>query len=313
MGDFKNNFTWSRSRDGMFRECHRKYWLTYYGSWGGWNWDADPQVRQTYILKQIQNRWMWAGSLVHDAIAAVLTDIRQGLCPELEKVQEDTIARMRREFVSSRNRYYLQKPKTCALTEHHYALPGTETDWVEVRDHVLACLEMFWNSPFRSEAETLEVSEWLAIEEMDSFLLDGIKVWAIPDFAYRNKKGSVCIVDWKTGRKAGEPDPIQLSCYALYGSQRWKCAPEDIVTVEYNLAHGIGHTQEINSETLREVAEKIRKSIADMQSPLLSITENRAEENAFPRTTDRGACRRCRYKEVCYGADWLQKLHDFSE
>ena len=59
MAELQNRFTWSRSRAGMFDTCHYRYYLNYYGSWGGWSWNADPRNRRIYILKQLQSRWMW--------------------------------------------------------------------------------------------------------------------------------------------------------------------------------------------------------------------------------------------------------------
>jgi hypothetical protein len=41
MGELANTFSWSYSRHGMFSECLRKYWLSYYGSWGGWGRGAE--------------------------------------------------------------------------------------------------------------------------------------------------------------------------------------------------------------------------------------------------------------------------------
>ena len=288
----------------MFETCLKQYWLTYYGSWGGWKWDAPADIRQTYVLKQVQNRWMWAGTLVHDAIEKILLGLRAGHTIELSMVLEHTINKMRQDFVSSRNKFYMKKPKTCALDEHHYALESQEVDWVEVRDHVTKCLENFWNSPFRKEAEQLPAIDWLSVEEMDSFDLNGVMVWAIPDFAYRNQQGEVCIVDWKTGRTKGKPDPIQLACYALYGSQRWKCAPEDIVTVEYNLCYGEGHTTKITKEILDQVYQTIEGSITKMQEKLISIPDNIAEQSSFPMTENTRICRGCRYKEICFPDTW---------
>jgi len=31
----ENRLTWSKSRAETFEHCLRKYWWTYYGSWGG--------------------------------------------------------------------------------------------------------------------------------------------------------------------------------------------------------------------------------------------------------------------------------------
>src|SRR5437762_2204447 len=72
MGDLANEFSWSRSRDGAFQECKRRYFYHYYGAWGGWDAAAAPDVRRLYILKQLASRQQWAGRAVHDAIELAL-------------------------------------------------------------------------------------------------------------------------------------------------------------------------------------------------------------------------------------------------
>jgi len=67
-----NDFGWSASRDRTFQQCHRQYWFNYYGSWGGWEEDAEPRTRELWILKQLQSRYMWLGDLVHRMAAFAL-------------------------------------------------------------------------------------------------------------------------------------------------------------------------------------------------------------------------------------------------
>ena len=64
--DLRNDFSWSRSRDGAFHDCRRKYYYQYYGAWGGWDPAAAPEVRRLYVLKQLQSRQQWVGRAVHD-------------------------------------------------------------------------------------------------------------------------------------------------------------------------------------------------------------------------------------------------------
>ena len=49
MADLANEFSWSRSRDSTFQDCRRKYFYHYYGSWGGWEAGATPEVRRLYV------------------------------------------------------------------------------------------------------------------------------------------------------------------------------------------------------------------------------------------------------------------------
>ena len=64
MSSFKNEFSWSISRDRVFQTCPRQYYFNYYGYWDGWETGAPAKTRQIYILKQLKNRYMWAGAKV---------------------------------------------------------------------------------------------------------------------------------------------------------------------------------------------------------------------------------------------------------
>jgi hypothetical protein len=36
MTELKNEFSWSKTRDEVFKTCPRQYWFSYYGYWNGW-------------------------------------------------------------------------------------------------------------------------------------------------------------------------------------------------------------------------------------------------------------------------------------
>jgi hypothetical protein len=63
-----NDFSWSKSRHEKFQDCRRAYFLHYYGSWGGWEDGAHPELRQLWVLKKLANRFHWAGGVVHAVI-----------------------------------------------------------------------------------------------------------------------------------------------------------------------------------------------------------------------------------------------------
>ena len=79
MSTFKNEFSWSISRDRLFQTCPRQYYFNYYRYWGGWETDAAERTRQIYVLKQLKNRYMWAGAKVHDCIERTLTNLQRGI------------------------------------------------------------------------------------------------------------------------------------------------------------------------------------------------------------------------------------------
>ena len=101
MTTFKNEFSWSTSRDDTFRKCLRMYYFHYYGSWGGWSDEVDDRTRKIYILKQLQTRQMWAGKKVHECIEKVIKDIHDGIETIHAKQSIDkTLNVMRQEFKS---------------------------------------------------------------------------------------------------------------------------------------------------------------------------------------------------------------------
>ena len=78
MGKLINRFSWSPSRDRLYRNCARAYYFNYYGSWGGWERDAPAPARLAYRLKQMTNLPMFAGTVVHDVIKGSIARIRGG-------------------------------------------------------------------------------------------------------------------------------------------------------------------------------------------------------------------------------------------
>jgi hypothetical protein len=135
MSTFKNEFSWSISRDRIFQTCPRQYYFNYYGYWGGWETDSPARTRQIYILKQLQNRFMWAGAKVHDCINHTLTNLQRGISVlDIDQIVDITLNQMREEFRSSREKRYLTHPKTCALFEHEYEVAISDVDWKKTAD-----------------------------------------------------------------------------------------------------------------------------------------------------------------------------------
>jgi len=278
-----------------FGECRRQYWFVAYGGWGGWEKSAPERTREVYVLSKIKNRWMWAGEVVHAAVAEILESYRAGAPgPTI-----DLRTRMREQWKSSRDRVY-RRPrmaKTCALSEHEFEL--SVDDWAEVADHADRCFRAFRESPIHAELKSLERAQWLAIEELDSFALDGTKIHVKLDAAHRWKDG-LRIVDWKTGRSGEESDPFQLAVYALYAIDAWQVGPEDVRVVEANLATGKTFERWVTAQEIFDTRRKMLESIAEMKGLLQGPPEdNTAAEADYAPTSDPRSCRRCNFRRIC--------------
>ena len=298
---FENEFSWSKSRDAMFRECLRKYYFNYYGSWGGWRMDSPKKTRQLYILKKLITRYMWIGSVVHSCIERSLKNLRHKIKPlPVEKIIEITMDMMRADFASSRRKLYRQNPKTLALFEHEYDIEIDNETWKGIALRTEKCLRNFYNSAVYQNLYDLPREYWLEIEELSSFMLDGIKVFVVLDCSYRTG-GGFYIYDWKTGKNDEQDANIQLSSYALYAQQKWKADFKDINVTAFNLGDNTLYDIKVSDDLVRWVRAYIAGSVSDMKKLLRSQENNEAVEQDFARTTNKRQCQRCNFKKVCIG------------
>jgi len=302
MGQIQNEFSWSKTRDGMFSSCPRRYWFHYYGSWGGWLSHAAPRTRDIYMLKKLSSRQMWAGAHVHDGIERTIKALgsasgdRAGAV-DADEVVEGTLARMRQDFGGSREGRYRVRPKTCALFEHEYGVPVSDEEWRRVAARVERSLRTFLGSEVFTRILESDRRDWLECEEFSSFLFDGVKVHVKLDFVMRDGD-AIRIYDWKTGSSL-ERDSIQLACYTLYAVDQWGAEPEAVEPVEYNLNLDEVVAHAMTEADLERSREYMRGSIAEMRRLLRSPDRNLAAEEDFPRIDEERACLRCNFFRVC--------------
>lgn len=301
MAALKNEFSWSKSRDGVLQTCPRKYYFQYYGFWGGWLAEAPARTREIYVLKNLNTLATWIGQKVHDCIDHTIQNLRWGQPGlALERIVDVTLKRMRQEYVSSWHGRYRQRPKSGGLLEHEYGTTRGEDDWRDAAAQVERCLKVFYGSAVYARLCELPRHAWLEAEEWAHFFLDGVKIWVKLDCAYRGEEGRVIIYDWKTGKRVAEDPSLQLSCYALYASQRWRADPARVVTREYNLYHDDEREFPVTAEDLEATVTYLRARFDDMRALLEDVENNvpRAEET-FVRTEDLSRCGRCNFMKVC--------------
>ncbi|MFH2002909.1 MAG: PD-(D/E)XK nuclease family protein [Planctomycetota bacterium] len=299
MGDLQNEFSWSKSRDDKFRTCLRQYYLHYYGSWGGWDFNAKERCRKIYILKQLKNRKMWAGEKVHDCIRKSLHNLRNNIEPMPENQAIDTtVDIMRQEYLGSKRGDYWKNPKSCSLFEHEYGLNIPDSEWKATADHVIQCLHTFYGSEVYKMIRGLPGAHWLEVEDFSSFLMQGDKVHVVLDFSCRRGE-EIWIYDWKTGRTESERNSFQLACYTLYAMQKWSVEPRKIRTVEYNLLNARTVEYKLESADLDAIKHHMLGSIRDMKQLLDDQETNRAREERFAFTEDENTCRFCNFRKIC--------------
>ncbi len=308
MSDFKNEFSWSVSRDSLFKECRRKYYYNYYGSWGGWDKNhRDKTTRILYVLKNLQNRWQWKGSTVHHEIEKVLKElVSTGDLVSAEKSKSRVTELMRSDFRFSRDGLYWQKDgslrNVTALFEHEYKTGTTDEVWKQTHDEAIKCLDSFFGSGVPEVIKKLPKEKIISIESMtaSAFSFNPEKVFVKLDLAYESGDG-VEIVDWKTG--AGESDKLQFLVYTIFAYEELEVPLEQISLTEYNLLGDGPRAHRFSAHELNDAVEYVNESIAKMKGMLADPDENTAVMTDFPRTDNERICETCSFKKICFELD----------
>jgi len=300
MTELKNEFSWSKTRDEVFKTCLRQYWFSYYGYWNGWLENAPERTRQIYVLKNLKNRHMWAGEKVHECIQRSLYNIRRGIkVLPVDEIVTITLEQMRAEFRSSRAKNYWKNPKSCALFEHEYEVEMADDQWKENANNVETCLRNFYASDIYDGLKTHPKDGWLEVEDFSSFHLENTRINLVIDCAIK-EGDDVYLYDWKTGKSLSQDLSIQLACYALYAMEKWDVPPESLQIIEYNLSFDKSNWFSITYGEVENIKGYIKGSIKDMQSLLLDSENNiSVEEEQFGKVEDDRVSLRCNFRRVC--------------
>tara|TARA_B110000008_G_scaffold184692_1_gene183550 strand:+ start:140 stop:1060 length:921 start_codon:yes stop_codon:yes gene_type:complete len=300
--EFKNRFSWSFSRDNAFNACKRKYYYSYYGSWGGWNKDADELSKKLYLLNKMSSLPMLAGTIVHDEVERTLKAVRYGRNADIVKSKENVIKVFKQSWAQSKNKDWEDNPKwKTNLFEHFYNQKPTDEALLDIRDLMLNSIDGFFASDSYRFIQTMSDSQWLAIEDLDSFEVHGAKLWVKLDFAIRHGE-RVYIYDWKTGKVAKENE-VQLAIYALYAQQKWDVDLNLIRLFDVYLNQQLPVKVKPTKRLIDSAKVFIETSIDSMKELLTDVENNKTEIDLFPMVgEDRESypCSYCSFQTVCF-------------
>ena len=198
--------------------CKRRYFYSYYEA------QADPEVKR---LKKLSALPLWAGSVVHETIEQVLKTHDAMPSPEVQDaivrdaVHGGMLGQWRESEAAGTGETAAGEEGTLRfrLFEHEYQVPVDADDKKIVVGIVMRSLRNFFRSDTLREAFAVGRAQWLTVEDLISFTVEGVEVLLRMDLAYRRPDGRVLIVDWKTGRGEGRFNEVQLAGYALYAAR----------------------------------------------------------------------------------------------
>ncbi len=306
MADFKNEFSWSPSRDRLFDRCLRAYYWRYYAHWNGWRRDAPEEARVAYRLGKQDSFPTWGGTIVHDIVEVAMKnqrDFHQAI--DVKVLHSQAKKRLREGWVESRDGQWVRDPKRkLSLWEHYYGGPDDRSKerTQKVEDIVYTSLTHFAEGPFPALLARLDRSQYKSIEALDSIQVDGNTVYVKPDLAFENPDdGTLWLVDWKTGSPK-EADRFQVATYALYAREKWGVDPSQARGVLAYLYPGTQDVVDVSAEAVDAAAEQIRASMKKMRALLTDVEGNGADREDFPMVEDRDVCSWCNFKQLCFGS-----------
>jgi hypothetical protein len=281
-------FGWSVSRHDTFQTCRRKYYYSYYAAY------EDVEVHR---LKKLSALPMWAGTVVHNTIEQFLKthDTMPSEAEQEAIVRAAVHADMLTDWRDSE-----ANSERFRLFEHEYGVPVEQDDKRLAVGIVMRSLRHFFRSDVLREAFETGRENWLTIEDLATFEIDGVPVRLRMDLAFRDRAGRVVIVDWKTGRREGRFAGIQLASYALFAASKGWATPEDIRTELAHLVVPHHVRRPVDQKGVDGARAFIVKSASRMRSMLPDPAVNIARMEDFPRVDRPQDCRRCNFRRLCF-------------
>ncbi len=282
-------FSWSASRHDTFQSCRRRYYYSYYAS------HEDEEIKR---LKKLSALPLWAGSVVHDTIEWFLK--KHDALPPPEE-QDALIRRVVHTGMVSDWRESELGSRRFRLFEHEYDQPVEREDKRIAVNVVMRSLQHFFRSDTLREALAAGRDRWLALEDLVSFHVGDVEVYLRMDLAFRDHEGRVVIVDWKTGRREGRFNEIQVAGYALYATEvGWVSSAEEIQTELNYLVIPRATRRGVDSRKVEHARSFIARSASRMKELLVDPLENHARLEDFPMIDRPRVCRRCNFRRLCF-------------
>jgi hypothetical protein len=259
----------------------------------------------------MENRFTLLGNAVELGVNWLIRAMQEGRAPTTEEAYEAAAKPFLNKCwsESAKEMWKTNPKKYCCLHEHYYSGLGKDREKAkamtdEMITRVRLCLSNFIAkvlpglAPVKKEQE-IAVST-AATGDPESFSLEEIKIYAIPDYAYL-RDGKLHIHDWKSGgARATHKD--QMAVYGLWAALKHKTEPGNVnIHLEY-LYSGMTETQALSNESLARVQELIMESVGEMAEYLVDGDLRRNE--ALPKEdwemcADLNTCHKCNFYELC--------------
>lgn len=309
MSILSNTFSWSLSAANDFDECRRKRYWAKYAMWNGWKEQAPELQRTAYRLTKMENRFTIQGNAVERAVMWALRQQQAGKPVAAEETYTATAKPfLNRCWSESKNGLWKTNPKKhCCLHEHYYPThhrhPEAEMT-AQMITQVKQCIANFIAKTL-PRLEGIRPEQEIAVATVEtgdpeSFQFEDVKIYAIPDYAYRQGE-ELHIHDWKSGGPR-ESHRSQMALYGLWANRKHKAPPGRIQAHLEYLVSGQVQSASLTENDFEHIAALISGSVAEMSEYLVDGDRRRNEplpQVDWELAADAEICRTCNFYELC--------------
>lgn len=298
-------FSWSFSRERLFRRCRRAFFIDCFLSQGGWDPSAHPLIRSAYVEKQRLPFPLWLSRTV-----------RAGLREGLKKALAQPPDARRKAFSSGFLRFlsgklfdlefsmsrkeYLDDPKRPCLRE---CVEGEKIPFSALRPQAVSAFGtahgLLTGSPLFQELLSLDVMNFRFGEDLISLPFDPCPVWFAPGLIFFLSNKFHMLLPSASGAEDETPGfppaaAVSAALFDLHIRSKWK-SEEPTVTHLFRFGPDAAGMEEIPPAS--GLPDRIRSGAGEMFS--LIRPDGSVFFGDFPKTGEPGGCASCRYAGTC--------------
>lgn len=271
---WKKRFSWSKSRQGLLQECPLAYYYNYIA-----RYESGKEASSIASLLKLKKFYFFKGNLIHSAIRNQVTQhcLKRPISLEAAK----NFVNLEFKNVSQAQNKY--------LSEAYNGFPLEEEFLNKQKEDALSQINSFFSVIWHNY-KSLQI---LSHERLESFLLEGFKVWAQPDLVTKNLEDKLIISDWKTGKaeSASSDNDLQLSVYILWASIHFAV---DIERIGAELVF-LKTMQSFPTRRTREQIEDLKSYITGQARKMLAF---KSKDEFIPKPRF-NLCKGCNFASIC--------------
>jgi hypothetical protein len=309
MTKLSNLFSWSFSAHADFLACPRRRYWSKYALWNGWQSQASALERTAYRLSKMDNLFSLQGQAVERALLWALRAAQAGRTVDVEQAYAAAAQPFLNQCWSeSRQKLWQANPRRhCCLHEHYYAQLHAQPATAlipRIIANTKQCLGHFLDQVL-PRLRAIRSAQEIPIAQPgngppESFQLDGVKIYAIPDYAYWQDE-QMHIHEWKSGQPLAAHSQ-QITLYGLWAQRQHHLPAHQIhLHLEY-LLPGRTFSAVVTEAELLSIQQLVQESVAGMAEYLEGGDLRRnipLSQEHWELTADQQLCRSCNFYELC--------------